>query len=121
MHKFYLTLPAALLLSACASTPIAQIGFPTPTVLKGEVHSIDDDSFILKDSTGQIEVETEGYDDIDKLLKVGEMVTVKGVLDEDDSEGKDHIVAEEFDAYAIIRENGEEIKLIPYDAKHRQK
>lgn len=119
MKKICYVLPSALFLGACTTTPIAQLGFPTPTVLKGEVHSVGDDSFVLKDTTGQIEVETEGYEGIDKLLKVGEIVTVKGVLDEDDSEGKDYVVAEEFDAYAIIRENGEEIKLIPYDAKQR--
>lgn len=113
MKKSYLALPAALLLGACAAIPITHVGFPTPTVLKGEVHSFTDDGFILKDATGKIEVETEGME-AKEHLSIGEHVTVKGVLDEDDSVGKDHIVAEEFDAYSIITSKQKEIKLVPY-------
>lgn len=110
-------LPLSFMLSACAVTPVAEVGFPRPTTLKGQIQSLTDDGFVLKDATGTIEVETEGGDARMESLRVGERITVKGVLDEDDSEGKDHIVAEEFDAYAIIRENGEKIRLVPYDAR----
>ncbi len=116
MKKSYLALPAVLLLGACANTPIAHVGFPEPTVLKGEVHSFTDDGFILKDVSGKIKIETEGMD-AKKHLSVGEPITVKGVLDEDDSVGKDYVVAEEFDAYSIIKAGGKEFMLVPYQAK----
>ena len=121
MQKFFLPLSALVFLSACANTPIAQVGFPPPTVLSGNIHSFTDDGFILKDASGQIEVDTEGSGMVKQKLTIGEMVTVKGVLDEDDSEGKNYVVAKEFDAYSIIRKSGEEIKLIPYDSTDHSK
>ena len=117
MNKACVLLSVSLLLGACSTTtPIAKIGFPSPTVIKGTVHELEDDSFTLKDKTGEIEVELEGNDELIKMLSEGDTFTVKGVLDEDDSEGKMHVIAEEFDAYSVILENGKEVRLIPYDA-----
>lgn len=113
MKIISISLPLTLLLSACAVTPIADIGFPTPTTLSGTIHQIEDDSFILRDATGDIEVEVEQMSVMHRLRN-GDKVLVKGVLDEDDSVGKDHVVAKEFDAYAIILSNGEELALVPY-------
>jgi calcineurin-like phosphoesterase family protein len=116
MKPIYLTLPLALVLGACSTTTISGIGFPEPTVLTGHVQSIDEESFVLKDATGKIEIDTEETSFAGKLT-VGDKVTVKGVLDEDDSVGKDHIVAEEFDAYSVILPSGEEVMLVPYKSK----
>lgn len=119
MKPIYFTIPLTLALSACTTTTIATIGFPEPTVLSGHVTSVDAESFVLKDATGQIEIDTEETSFADKIA-VGDKVTVKGALDEDDSIGKEHIIAEEFDAYSVILPSGEEIMLVPYKAKQQQ-
>lgn len=116
MKPAYLTIPLALALGACSITTISRVGFPEPTVLSGYVQSIENESFILKDSTGEITIDTEATS-FAGMLVVGDKVTVKGVLDEDDSVGKNHIVAKEFDAYSVILPSGEEVMLVPYKAK----
>ncbi len=116
MKPIYLTIPLTLVLGACSATAIAEIGFPEPTVLTGHVDHIDEESFVLKDATGEIVIDTEGSSFVGKLAS-GDNVTVKGVLDEDASMGKDHVVAEEFDAYSVILPNAHEIMLVPYKAR----
>lgn len=117
MHK--LVFPAALFfaLSACHPT-ISTVGFPEPTVLKGEITKFTDDGFMMKDHTGTIEVDADGHD-LGDMFKVGDTVTVKGVLDEDDSVGKDHVVAKEFDAYSVTCSKGHEIMVVPYAGKQK--
>ncbi|MEM6602629.1 MAG: hypothetical protein AAF621_01140 [Pseudomonadota bacterium] len=114
MRKLFLISSFMIFLAGCQSTHIADLTLPRPSTISGYVQSIDDDGFVLKDMTGSIAVEVEDISLEDKI-SVGDKVTVKGVLDEDDSIGKTDIVIEEFDAYVVILQNGEEISLVPYD------
>lgn len=113
MKILYTAILASILLYGCAAVPIARVSFPDPTVLSGFVTEIDEGGFVLKDATGQIDVDTDDVSFEDKL-KIGDKVTVKGVLDEDDSVGKAFVMAEEFDAYAVILPNGREVMIVPY-------
>lgn len=115
MNKFYITIPALLALSACASTSISNVGFPSPTVLHGEVKEFSESGFVLKDATGEITIDVDPAA-LGDTLSAGDKVTVKGVLDDDDSIGEDHVIAKEFDAYAVIPADGKEIVIVPYKA-----
>ncbi len=117
MPRFIASGCLLLLLTAC-HTPIALIGFPEPTVIHGQIAELTDDGFVLQDESGRIEVEVEDFP-IEGRLQAGEYVTVKGVLDEDGSVGKTYVMAEEFDAYSIIKQDGTEILIVPYKSVNR--
>ncbi len=116
MKAIYSIIPLPFLLGACATTAISDITFPEPTVITGYVQEIDDEGFVLKDDSGAIEIDTDGVS-FENKMQVGDQITVRGVLDEDDSVGRDYIVAEEFDAYSVILSSGEEEVIVPYRAR----
>jgi hypothetical protein len=105
------TILSCLALSACA-TPIAHLALPTPSTIQGTVTEADKGGFTLRDSSGDIDVDT-GDIKIKPPIKVGENLTVRGVVDEDDSEGEAVAVVEEMDAFEIIRADGTVIQIVP--------
>ena len=102
------------LLAACAMhTPINQLTLPDASTIHGTVVEVEDaETFVLEDATGRIEVEWEG-EDLSPALTVGEMITVSGVVDEDESIGEDAIFAEEFDAFCVKRADGTVVSAVP--------
>jgi uncharacterized protein YdeI (BOF family) len=83
---------------ALAQTSIQDIQATNSITLSGEIIRISGDDFILDDGTGQILVEAEARPLRRANLTVGETVTVAGFFHEN-----------EFEAFRIIRSNGEEI------------
>lgn len=112
--KLIAPLFALTFLPACAvSTPINQLTLPKPSTISGTVVEVEDaETFTLKDTTGTIEVEWEG-DDLSPTLKVGETITVSGVVDEDESIGERSVQALEFDAFCVKRADGMIVKAVP--------
>lgn len=108
-----LPLAALLFLSACAATPIAHLSLPQPTLVSGTVTEVEKGGLTLADSTGEIDIDL-GDAKIKPPIRAGEALSVRGVVDEDDSEGEATPTIEEMDAYEIIRENGDVITLVPF-------
>lgn len=104
----------AVTLAACAqSTPINQLSLPAPSIISGEVVSVEDaETFVLRDESGRIEVEWEG-ENLRPALRPGETLTVAGIVDEDESIGEASVFAEEFDAYCIRRADGTLLQAVP--------
>lgn len=96
MQNIIFLLPLAIALSACTSvTPIAELTLPSPTHIVGEVSEIEEDGeeLVLKDASGDIEVDLEHLDQLPGDLRIGEQVRVAGYYDVDG----------DFDAVALTR------------------
>jgi hypothetical protein len=110
----YLLPITALALAGCAgSTAIGDLTLPEPTTIHGRVQDVKGDTLYLQDKTGSIEVELEGFR-LNSPLRKNEVITVVGVVDEDASINQPEPVIREFDAYSLTREDGREIKVVPY-------
>lgn len=105
-------LASSVLLAACA-TPIADLNLPAPSTIQGTVSKVEKGGFILTDSTGEVKVDI-GDAKLKPALTRGEALTVRGVADEDDSEGQSKIAIKEFDAYDITRSDGSRLVIVPY-------
>lgn len=103
-------------LPAIAQVPIGELGREPGTTISGTVRAVFGNEFILDDGTGQVIVDAGPHWYHTVILREGEHLTVVGEYDDYD-----------FDAYRIIRRNGEVIFIQdgegppPWDGQRRSR
>lgn len=130
--SFLAVIPAIALLAACHPVAegskhvrvvsISDLDLPYPTAITGTVTSVSSPrlkstTFTLRDATGEVRVDLDDRAAW-RNIRRGDVVTVIGIVDEDDSQRKAHPVVREFDAYEVIPEGGPADRIIPWSISY---